>query len=289
MLEILDVEQGSEWWHELRGKYYRSASRTPIVCDVSPFQTKEQLAMQLRGEYTPYYNKAMQLGNELEDDIRDMVNDRLGDIFLPKVGVNDNYLASLDGINFDMDTIIEIKCSEKTTENLKYGVIDKNYFYQIQHQLKVFDCAKVAYLCAYNPKTMELIISEPIYPNKEIFEEIEKAWDNFVAAKDTLTVTNFDLSENIEFRDAVEEYKYYKIQIDNLTELLNQSKDKLLSFYGGAKTFGGGLNITYAKESKQINYGQIYKENKELFKDIDLEKYTTIKQGSFRITLEKGE
>ena len=107
--EIINVEQNSQEWHDLREQNYKTASRTPIVCDVSPFQTKVQLAMQLRGEYEPYYNKAMQLGNQLEDEVRTLAEIKFNDTFNPLVGFKDGYLASLDGINFEKDTIIKMK------------------------------------------------------------------------------------------------------------------------------------------------------------------------------------
>lgn len=284
MYKIINVEQNSQEWHDLREENYKTASRTPIVCGVSPFQTKEQLAMQLRGEYEPFYSKAMQLGNQLEDEVRLLAEAKLNDTFMPLVGIKDNFLASLDGINFERDTIIEIKVSEKTFNDIKNNNLPDVYVYQIQHQMMVFDTVDQAYLVAYNPKTKELAISKPILPAGAYIMEIQHKWQEFDNEKDTLTVKEFDLSDNAKYLEAVEEFKRYKLQHDKAKEQLDKAKDKLYGFYGGGKTFGGGVTISYAKASKTINYSNIYKDNKDLLKDVELDKYTSEKKGSFRVT-----
>lgn len=114
MLEIINVEQGTQEWHDLRAKYPRTASRTPIVMGCSPFSNWDKLAAEIKFDVKPYYSKAMQLGNELEDMVRERANAQLGDVFMPIVGINGDFLASLDGINLEMDTIVEIKVSKHT-------------------------------------------------------------------------------------------------------------------------------------------------------------------------------
>ncbi|TLP41067.1 lambda-exonuclease family protein [Arcobacter arenosus] len=282
---ILNLKQGSELWHKTRLEHYKTASRTPIVCGVSPFQSKEQLAMQLRGEYEPFYSKAMQMGNEFEDDVRTLAEMKFNDTFKPLVGIKDDYLASLDGINFSRDTIIEIKVSEKTFNDLKDGIIPDVYYFQIQHQMMVFDEVDQAYLVAYNPKTCETAYSKPILPDMEAILFIKESWKRFDEEKDTLKVEEFDMSENDEFLMAVDNYKLHMKELEEAKEKAEDAKKALLEFYQGGKTFGGGVTISYTKPSKSVNYSQLYKDNKALLKDVDLSKYEGERKGSFRVSV----
>ena len=284
-MEIINVEQGTQEWHDLRAKYYKTASRTPIVCGVSPFQTKEQLAMELRGEYKPFYNKAMQLGNQMEDEVRQLAEIKLNDNFKPMVGIRDGYLASLDGINLDMDTIIEIKVSKHTFNKLVNDEIPDNYYYQIQHQMMVFDSVDQAYLVAYNPETQETAYSTPITPDMEYINDIKSKWEEFDKEKDTLKVESFDLSNDTKWLRVTDEYKKALIELEVAKNKVDELKEELQTFWAGAKTFGNGVTISKSKDSNKIKYENIYKDNKELLKDVDISKYQTTKKGSFRVTV----
>ncbi len=284
MYEIVNVEQGSQEWHDLRAKHYKTASRTPSVMNTSPFMSREQLAMNLRGEYTPFYSNAMRQGNDLEDMVRLKAETLMGDSFMPMVAVNKEYLASLDGLNFDKDTLIEIKVSEKTFNDIKNcGDLPENYLLQIHHQMMVVDTVRTGYLVAYNPKTEEIAISEAIGRSKQDYLEIKTAWDKFDDEKDTLKVLEFDLSDNKYFMEAAEEFKAAKQIADAGNEVLAKAKEKLYKYYKGGKTFGGGVTVSYAKESTSTKWADVVKDNKKLLKDVDMSKYESKKAASYKI------
>ena len=109
-----DIQQGEADWHKLRSEFYKTASRTPAILGLSPFSNKEKVAQEIKFGVKQFYSKAMQRGNDLEDMVRDLAGEHFKDVFMPTVGSNKGYLASLDGINFEEDTIIEIKVSDKT-------------------------------------------------------------------------------------------------------------------------------------------------------------------------------
>jgi predicted phage-related endonuclease len=251
--------------------------------------SREQLAMNLRGEYEPYYSAAMKQGNDLEDMVRTKANDLLQELFMPMVAVKDGYLASLDGLNFDKDTLIEIKVSEKTFNDIVREDLPKHYLSQIHHQMMVVDTVKIGYLVAYNPKTEKIAISEPIKRDRKKQLDIKLAWRSFEDEKDTLSINESNLSEDKDFLDAVKEFKESKSLVDEATVRLNQAKEKLQSFHKGVKTFGGGVTISLSKDSKSIKYADIYKDNKTLFKDVDLSKYESIRKGSFRIVVKDDD
>lgn len=285
MVEIVNMEQGSQEWHDLREKHYKTASRTPIVCEVSPHQSREQLAMQLRGEYEPFRHNAMRRGNELEDKVRILVEEQLNDVFQPLVGLRNGYLASLDGINFNRDTIIEIKVSEKTYLDIEKGVIPEVYMYQIQHQMMVFDEADQAYLCAFNPKTEKLIVSKPIKPDGDYANEIKECWDKFDLEKDELKIEELDLSDDEEFTKEIEEYREEKLKELDIKKSLDSKKKSIIKRFTGVKIKGNKVSVFKVEDSETIDYKKLYEENQELFEDIDLDDYKKIKKGSIQIRL----
>ncbi len=269
MLELIDIKQGSDEWLSLRNEYIKTASRTPIVMGISPFSDKEKLAKEIKFGIKPYMSEAMMRGVDLEDMVRKKANEALDDVFMPKVGVNDGYLASLDGINFDGDTIIEIKVSKDTFDEVKKGKIPKHYEAQIQHQLMVFDGVKKGFLVAYEHEKDEIVISEPIYPDKEFKAKIEPLWDDFIAFMD-----RYELKEEYIKRDDLEFEMVAKryIEINNDIKRLQKEKQEyqqiLLELAGGNKTKGFGVTI-YPTVRKSVNYKQIIEEHK-----IDTSNYT---------------
>jgi len=286
MYKVINVEQGSQEWHDLRAKHYKTASRTPSVMNASPFMSREQLAMNLRGEYTPFYSNAMRQGNDLEDMVRLKAESLMGDSFMPMVAVNEGYLASLDGLNFDKDTLIEIKVSEKTFNEIKNcGDIPDHYLIQIHHQMMVIDTVQTGYLVAYNPKTEEIAVSIPITRSEQDYIEMKAAWEKFDDEKDTLKVLEFDLSNDEEFMKEVENFKKSKENADIAKLKLDEAKRRLHSFHKGGKTSGGGVTVSFSKESISLKYADIYKDNKQMLKDIDLTKYKAVKDGSYKVTV----
>ena len=134
---------------------------------------------------------------------------------------------------------------------------------------------------------MEVIYSNPILPDMEVIQEIKNSWIEFDKVKDTLEVKEFDMSDNNEYLLALDDYKACKELEDKAKLETEKAKKHLLTFYQGAKTTGGGATISKVKDSVSVNYSKIYKDNKELLKNVDLSKYEQTKKGSFRITLSK--
>lgn len=273
-MERLDnIEQGSQEWHDLRAKHIRTASRTPIVLGISPFGNIEKLAKEIKFNIFPFQNKAMQQGNDLEDTVRELVNKKFSDYFMPTVGINDNYLASLDGINFDEDTIIEIKVSEKTFEEVKAGKIPDYYMAQIQHQLMVFDMAKKAFLIAYSPSKEEIAISKPIYFEGDYEIQIKAAWDSFEKYLETYELPQANSLEDGEAVALALELFEVNEQKKQLELKEKELKEKLTTFVSSDKTTIGNLTISKQKGSKKIDYVRLISEKEVDVSDID--KYTS--------------
>jgi putative phage-type endonuclease len=226
-IEYFDYEQGSKEWHDLRTKYYKTASRTPTVLGVNPFSNIENLAKEIKFGIKHFYSDAMRQGNDLEDMVRNKANEIFGDVFMPKVAVKNGLLASLDGINFDEDTIIEIKVSEKTYNDLKNGVIPENYLWQIKHQMYVFNVSD-AFLVAYNPNNDDIATSA-IQCSDDDFKTINEAWLKFDEYLESYELPTEKVIENDTAYELLEKYKEAKSMIEYYSTVLNNCKEGLES------------------------------------------------------------
>ena len=280
MWQRLDnIQQGSDEWHKLRSENYKTASRTPAVLGISPFSNKEKLAQEIKFDIKPFYSKAMQLGNELEDKVRELANIHLEDVFMPTVGIRDGFLASLDGINFSEDTIIEIKVSDKTFEEIENGIIPNYYYAQIQHQMMVFNSVEKAFLVAYSPTKDKIIASETIARNEELHKTICDEWskfDEFMKTYEMPVKNEIDDSEAVILALDLFEINEQKKALEVREKAI---KEELLKVATGEKTMIGNLTISKQKGSKKIDYVKLINDKQVDVSDID--NYTTYNKDSF--------
>lgn len=265
-MKIIDMEQQTPEWFELRKEFYKTASRTATVLGIDPFSDKNKLASEIKFNVKPFQTKKMKLGNVLEDMIRLKANELLKDVFEPKVGLNVEYLASLDGINFEGDTIIEIKVSEKTYKDLKEGIIPKNYYAQLQHQLLVFEDAEQAYLIAYSAENDDIAISEPILNDLDYQNLIKESWSKFDTFLELfelpkeLDIIGSELNEKMkEILEMQKEFKALETKIKDekeklLEQIANKEDYKKINFVGGS--------IEIRKGAKRPNYKKYFEDNR---------------------------
>lgn len=267
-MERILVDQGSQEWHDLRAKHTRTASRTPVVLGLSPFAKTEDLAKELKYGIKPYYNDKMRRGNELEPMVRELANKHFNDVFEPAVGVEADFLASLDGINFDGDTIIEIKVSEHTYNEIKNGHIPEYYKAQMLHQLYVFG-AKQSYLVAYSEKEDAIAVSEAVLDDANWFFGMVEAWDKFDAfMKDY----EYEAPEEVEHTEMEWEMVALKLKEinDRKKELEAEEKEyreALIAMANGVKSKGFGVSVFPTKKST-VDYKKLLAEN-----NLDTEPY----------------
>ncbi|MBK7416389.1 MAG: YqaJ viral recombinase family protein [Dechloromonas sp.] len=112
MSAIVKLVQGSPEWHEHRAKY-RNASETAIVMGESPWQTPFQIWELRTGRRQQEVNAAMARGTALEPRARAAYEALTGHVMQPLVLVEGDYSASLDGLSFEGDLLVEIKCPIK--------------------------------------------------------------------------------------------------------------------------------------------------------------------------------
>ena len=268
MVEIIDIEQGTNEWLTLRNKYIKTASRTPIVLGVSPFSNKEKLADEIKFNIKPFYSNAMREGNKLEEMVRSFAEGYFSQSFTPRVGIRAGFLASLDGISDDGNMIIEIKVSDKTYEDVKNGIIPEHYLWQIKHQLYVFDSATQARLVAYSPIELEYAISEPITPPTSVEVRImQEAWDEFEQFLQTYEPKQKRVITDEAQVTLANRYYELALRIKELQEQQSTLKQELQTLASDEKTYVSNVLIYKTKPRTTYDY-------KSLIKDLQVDKQT---------------
>ena len=179
--QTLNLEQGSQKWLDARKNHF-CASEAPAVMSVNPYfpRNPTELAKQKLGYVNTFVSQAMKEGHRLEPIIRQQVEDQTEIGFMPAVMVKDKYLASLDGINFDGDTILEIKAPQSNNATVKWameGRVILPHQYQIQHQLMVSGADKCIY-AVRNPEDGQIITCD-VFPDQILQKKLKQAWADF--------------------------------------------------------------------------------------------------------------
>lgn len=185
---VHDVEQDSQEW--LEGFRPAGIGSSDIILLMEPKGSFERNLFGLWKDRCGYEkfqfvsNEHVDRGKRLEPFVRDRVNEMLNMNFQPACISRKSapYLrASLDGIDFEHDVILEIKCpSDKVFEKyLQAKEVPPHYYMQIQYQLLVAN-ADYAYYAFYNEahKDPYFIVVEN---NVELQADIQKRcalfWD----------------------------------------------------------------------------------------------------------------
>lgn len=273
-----DVAPNTPEWLELRKKY-RTASEAPIVLGISPFTSINDFKLIKAGLKKQFYNKAMQQGHQLEEQVRQHASDHFDLDFKEEIWTRGGYLASLDGI--DKGTIVEIKVSDYTFNHLYDGDMPEHYFAQVQQQLYCAG-AKVGYIYCYSPKRDEYIMSAPIEPMPTYMESIAEAWDKFDAMElpDNAPV---DFTGDGFLENLFAEYAYLKSEADSLKAKMDEIKVKLIEASSERSLVVGEYSLTKSKPRVTTDYAQACKDAK-----LDLSDYKKEGEPSYTVKLPKN-
>ena len=151
--KIVDLEQGSEAWHDFRKGKIGSSDAASIM-GVSPWETPLQAFERMMFDTKKPVNAAMKRGSEMEKTARDWTNERSKTAYVPTVIQSLEFpdlIASLDGYFFDeCHWLLEIKCpGERDHLEAIRGHIPDHYKPQLEHQLMVAGVDSMYYL-SYN-------------------------------------------------------------------------------------------------------------------------------------------
>jgi len=244
-MKEINIKQNTPEWHEYRALHV-GASEVPAILNMSPYKKAEDIWREKTGtSQKDPPNEAMLRGIELEPKIRQMVCERVGIEFIPKVFEHSNgwLSASLDGINQFCTKAIEIKtCGARDQEQARLSIVPLKYFGQIQTQMYICDLSEMLY-CSYHEG--ELIMFPVLRDQRfidDMLPKLEEFWEsvqNFIAPDEIHKVIE-DREWNqlaMDWRDCQEDKKNVLTREESL-------KSMLISHAGNKNAKGYGLKIS---------------------------------------------
>jgi len=255
-LQIVDESavQGSAAWLKAR-RNFRNASETADVMGCG-FNSPKRLKRIKAGLEEVYVNAAMRRGNELEDSVRDWAEEKFSKMFSPQVWENGVYRASLDGLSFDQKTLIEIKVSDSTYDDIVSGKVPKKYFLQIQHQLYCSP-ARTAYLVAYSPEKDAYASIEVEYDEWAI-EQIKIAWEQF--DKMEVPDAEYMVTKDTRYLELDAQYALIRNAMDVHAEQLKEIKAEMELIANGQNIEAEYTKLGYSIKKGSVDYKKILKE-----------------------------
>jgi putative phage-type endonuclease len=260
-MKRIDLEQGSPEWLQWR-RTRAMASETSAIMGISPYQSPEQIRSIKRGNVKVFETSAMRHGNEQEPLARQAYERDSGEMFQPAVFEWKGYGASVDGINMDGDTILEIKSPVDGKDSPRWqevaeGAINDYDFIQCQHQLMVTG----AQLCVFLVWGGDEYVTREVYPAPNIWQGIQDAWEHFWP-----TVQERD---DEEWQQAAETYRRAKKIADEAAAALAAAKQQLVEL-GGEYSYGAGVRVKQVQRAGQVDWKKIQAEQ---LADVDLDEY----------------
>ena len=285
MSAIVKLVQGSPEWHAHRAQY-RNASETAIVMGESPWQTPYQLWELRTGRRQPEVNAAMARGTALEPQARAAYEVLTGHVMQPLVLVEGDYSASLDGLTFEGDLLLEIKCPVKGKDSMLWqqvaqGGIPAHYRWQLEHQFLVSKAAK-GHLYVFDGADGMLL---EVAPCPDRWQAIHEAWNGFMECLRTDTppaLTDRDkiIRKDAEWQAAVLRFVELKAEAERLAGRLETAKEALVALANHPSESGFGVTVTRFFKQGAVDYKRVPE-----LAGVELEVYRQKGRWETRITL----
>lgn len=193
-MKIHNVAQGSEAWHALRANYF-TASEAPAMMGASKQMKRTELLHAkktgLDRDVSWWVQKNLfDKGHEAEALARPILEARIGEDLFPVVGTEGDLLASLDGCTILGDVLFEHKMwNEQLAADVRAGILDPHYYWQLEQQLLVSGAEKVIFVCSDG--TEENFVSMEYVPVTGRAATLVAGWKQFQA--DLLDFTPADV------------------------------------------------------------------------------------------------
>jgi putative phage-type endonuclease len=284
---IVKLVQGSPAWHEHRAKY-RNASETAIVMGESPWQTPYQLWELRTGRRQQVVNAAMARGTALEPLALVTYEAMSGNVMQPLVLIDGEYSASLDGLTFEGDLLVEIKCPYKGQgsslwQQVAAGEIPAHYRWQLEHQFMVSKTAK-GHLYVFDGSEGLLL---EVTPCPERWEAMRTAWDAFMLCIRTDTPPPLMERDKVvrtdgEWQAAAENYSRLKAEAESLADQVDAAKEALVGLASHPSEAGFGVAVTRFWKAGSVDYKRVPE-----LKSVNLDAYRQKGRWETRVTIGK--
>lgn len=272
------------------------ASDAPVIMKLFPYgKTPYQLWEEKVNNKESTSNAAMEYGNRMEEPARQWFEKELGIALFGDRPIkhpdHEFMTATLDGIDMDGTTILEIKnTNEEYFEMSKQGKYPEHFYCQIQHQLEIANKLygiKKGYLGTRHKgdhALVEIEYSED-YCNPMIHEESTFYYENILKKKEPeLTEKDWvNMKENDQWEIIASEWKHANNMIKEYEKQEKTYRELLLTLANHRNAEGHGIKITKSVCKGSVDYSKVPE-----LKGIDLEIYRKDSIQKWRITpLEK--
>lgn len=283
MYTVIDVVQGSLEWLSWRNNGI-GASDAPIIMGDSPWTTPYELWRMKRGELVRTANAAMRRGTEMELEARLAYEDKTGNIMQPICvqSIDNTWMrASLDGLSFDGDLALEIKCPGAEDHAVAMdGEVPEKYDAQLAHTLMLTG-AKSMHYWSYDGKEGALIVvfADPDYA--KLLVERETAFHQSIVSgiPPKLGPRDYIERDDAEWAKTVIDYNYalqsYEVALQNK----EKCRDRLLLLSEQKNSRGAGIQVSWFEKRGNVEYKKIPE-----LADVNLDKYRHASRIEARIT-----
>jgi len=279
------MEQNTEAWLEWRGEALGS-SDAPIILGISPYKSPYELWLEKTGRKQPDQEKfAFALGHRAEPYIRALAEKRLGEQFEPGLVRSKDYpfmQASLDGRNFSLDVLMEIKVNEADTHKLipgKEEALPEHHYWQMQHQLLVTGGERCMYVSAPFREDFSDLVEDDLHimtvkPAWAASQKLIRAEAEFIEHLATDTPPPLQERDGVHMRSAAwrrnaEEWSRLNEQIKKLKKKQDRVVTRLKELSVEHRVARGyGVKVTNSFVKGSIQYAKIPE-----LENVDKEKY----------------
>lgn len=188
-MKILDLVQGSDEWLEAR-LTFMCASEAPAMMDESKFMSRNQLLDLKKGwqsnPNSSFKEALFQEGHESEDKARDITELEECEDFPAVVGMASystltGLLASFDGLAGDESLYLPWEhkgWNETLAENVRNGILEAHYFWQLEHQMLVANCKEIMFTCSDGTETNRVSMMYKSVPERR--KALIAGWKQFI-------------------------------------------------------------------------------------------------------------
>ena len=259
-MKIIDVEQGSDSWLELRKSKITSTGMSSVL-NLNPFRSAMEYWRQMVGLQAPtQINAAMRRGMDNEDDARINFIDKTGMFCYPQVIVSDEspwLMSSLDGLCQNSKNLLEIKTPlEKNYQRAINDPIPAYYNIQMQTTFAASDgVIKNGFYGVYSPEMNEINVRS-VAPDPKLIETIIAESEIFWRR-----IREFDappplheVIETDEMRKAVDQAVFARELVSKAMSMKEDSDLRLKTIAAGRNIQGFGAKITHHFRKGSVDY-----------------------------------
>jgi hypothetical protein len=181
----------------------------------------------------------------------------------PLVLAEGEYSASLDGLTFDGELLLEIKCPVRGKESTLWrqvgqGEIPAHYRWQLEHQFLVSK-ARRGHLYVFDGADGLLL---EVTPQPERWTAIHEAWDGFMRCIETdtpppLSERDKVIRQDAEWQAAALRFVELKAEAERLAGRLETAKEALVGLASHPSESGFGVTVTRFFKQGAVDYKRV--------------------------------